>query len=228
MALKEFKRRMLPSAPSSTLTVMLSIPLWCGHFNCKTVRILVLPSGSVSLLMLATDFNLEMVENDCLRKSVLPKWSWKELVPWRFSLWFPWRSPISPWRSSVFSPWRSSEWSWKEADCAVGTFGCRLASRPGTMWLTSALTSSGCATGFSVPSSWLLRPTLCTEMFLLPHLWHFLPHAGHSLGGWDVPHLPHILPLLFGLDLSCAWRSWSHLLWLPLQLLHWTSVSRSP
>ena len=75
MALKEFKGRMLPSAPLSTLTVMLSMPLWCGSFNCKTVRILVLLSESVLLLVLATDFDLEMVENDCLRKSVLPRWS---------------------------------------------------------------------------------------------------------------------------------------------------------
>ena len=105
MALKEFKGRMLPSAPSSTLTVMLSMPFQCGSFSCNTVRILVLPSGSVSLLMLATDFNLEMVENDCLRNSVLFE------VPWRSPLCCPWRSALSPWRSSVFSPWRSSEWS---------------------------------------------------------------------------------------------------------------------
>ena len=71
MALKEFKGRMLPSAPSSTLTVTSSMPLQCGSFSCNTVRILVLPSGSVLLLMLATDFDLEMVENDCLRNSVL-------------------------------------------------------------------------------------------------------------------------------------------------------------
>ena len=75
MALKEFKGRMLPSAPSSTLTVMSSMPLQCGSFSCNMVRILVLPSGSVSLLMLATDFDLEMVENDCLRNSVLFEWS---------------------------------------------------------------------------------------------------------------------------------------------------------
>ena len=100
MALKEFKGRMLPSAPLSTLTVTSLMPLQCGSFNCKTVRILVLPSGSVLLLMLATDFDLEIVENDCLRNSVLLEWSWREV----------------PWRSSVLSPWRSSEWSWKETD----------------------------------------------------------------------------------------------------------------
>ena len=40
------------------------------------------------------------------------------------------------------------------------------------------------------------------KWFLFPHLWHFLPQAGHSLGGWDVPHLPHILPLLLVLALA--------------------------
>ena len=87
MALKEFKGSMLPSAPSSTLTVTSSVPLRCGNFSCRTVRILVLPSGSMSLLMLATDFNLEIVENNCFRNSVpfevsqgpAPSlWSWKE------------------------------------------------------------------------------------------------------------------------------------------------------
>ena len=32
------------------------------------------------------------------------------------------------------------------------------------------------------------------KWFLFPHLWHFLPHAGHSLSGWDMLHLPHVLP----------------------------------
>ena len=41
------------------------------------------------------------------------------------------------------------------------------------------------------------------KWFLFPHLWHFLPHAGHSLCGWDVPHLLHVLP------------------WLPLDLWPW-------
>ena len=111
MALKEFKGRMLPSAPLSTLTVTSSVPLWCGSFSCNTVRILVLPSGSVSLLMLATDFDLEIVENDCLRNSVLFE--------------APWRSPVwpfcCPWGSAL-SLWRLPEWSWKEADsmlCAL-------------------------------------------------------------------------------------------------------------
>ena len=102
---------------------------WLWHHLCHygvgvlsaRLRILVLPSGSVLLLMLATDFNLEMVENDCLINTVLPKWSWKELVPWSFSLCFPWRSALSPWRFSLKFPWRSPlspwrSWSWKEAD----------------------------------------------------------------------------------------------------------------
>ena len=31
------------------------------------------------------------------------------------------------------------------------------------------------------------------KWFLFPHLWHFLPQAGHSLGGWDMLHLLHVL-----------------------------------
>ena len=77
MALKEFNGSMLPSAPSSTLTVTSSVPLWCGSFSCNMVRILVLPSGSVSLLILATDFDLEIVENDCFKNSVLPGAPWR-------------------------------------------------------------------------------------------------------------------------------------------------------
>ena len=98
---------MLPSAPSSTFTVTSSIPLWCGNLICNTVRILVLPSGSVSLLMLLTDFDLQIVENDCFKNSV-PEAPWRSLV-------------CCPWRSAL-SPWRLPEWSWKEADsilCAL-------------------------------------------------------------------------------------------------------------
>ena len=105
MALKEFKGRMLPSAPSSTLTVTSSAPLWCDSFSCNMVSILVLPSGSVSLLILATDFDLEIVENDCFKNSVLPG------APWRSPVW-----PLCcPWRSAL-SLWGLPEWSWKEAD----------------------------------------------------------------------------------------------------------------
>ena len=99
---------MLPSAPSSTFTVMSSALLWCGNLICNMVRILVLPSGSVSLLILATDFDLLIVENDCFKNSVLP--------------WAPWRSLVCcPWRSAL-SLWGLPEWSWKEVDsmlCAL-------------------------------------------------------------------------------------------------------------
>ena len=208
MALKEFKGRMLPSAPSSTLTVTSSMLLRCGSFICRTVRILVLPSGSVSLLMLATDFDLEMVENDFLRKSVLSWWSWKELAPWRFSV-VSMRVCTFSMEVHIFSMevvWMVLKGGWLYA---VGTFGHQLASRPGTMWLTFALTSSGCATGLSVPWPCLLGPTTCTEMIFIATFVTFLPHVGHSLGGWDITHLPHVLPGYpwpFGLDLSCAWR----------------------
>ena len=157
MALKEFKGRMLPSAPSSTLTVTSSVPLRCGSFSCNTVRILVLPSGSVLLLMLATDFNLEIVENDCLRNSVLFE------APWRSPVWplcYPWRSALSL--------WRLPEWSWKGGWLnAMCTFGHLVASRPGLLMFAFALTSSGCAAGSSIPSSWLLGPALSTKMVLI-------------------------------------------------------------
>ena len=58
MALKESKGRMLASAPLSTLTLMLSMPFQCDSLMFRIVSILILPSGSVSLLMLATDLHL--------------------------------------------------------------------------------------------------------------------------------------------------------------------------
>ena len=173
MALKEFKGRMLPSAPSSTLTVMSSMLLRCGSFICRSVRILVLPSGSVSLLMLATDFDLEMVENDFLRKSVLSWWSWKELAPWKFSLWSPWGSAFLH-RGLHFLHGDHLNGLERRLTLCCGHFGHQLASRPGMMWLTFALMSSGCAMGLSVPSFWLLRPTTCTEMIFIATLVTFL------------------------------------------------------
>ena len=223
---KEFKGRMLPSAPSSALTVTSSMPLWCGSFSCNTVRILVLPSGSVLLLMLATDFDLEMVENDCLRNSVLFE------VPWRSPLCCPWRSALFPWRLSVFSPWRSSEWSWKGGWLhAVCTFGCRVASRSGLMWLTFALVPSGCAAGLSVPP--LLTAWTYIEYWsdFCCHICDtFCPMLGILWVGemFHTYHISYPYFWLFGLDLSFAWRSWSHLLWLTLQLLRWTCVIGSP
>ena len=136
--------------------------------------------------MLLTDFDLEIVENDCFKNSVLP--------------WAPWRSPVwplcCPWRSAL-SLWRLPEWSWKEADSML----CALL----VTWLLLDL-DCWCLPLFLHPLDvlWdcLSDPPDCLDLhcvlkwFLFPHLWHFLPQAGHSLGGWDVPHLPHILPLL--------------------------------
>ena len=95
--------------------------------------------------------------------------------------------------------WMVLKGGWLYAMC---TFGHLVASRPGLLTFAFALASSGCAAGSSVPSSQLLGPALMLKWFLFPHLWHLLPHAGHSLGGWDVPHLPHILPLLLVLALA--------------------------
>ena len=186
---------MLPSAPSSTLTLRSSMPLWCGSFICRIMRILVLPSGSVLLLMLATDFDLEMIENDFLTKSVLSWWSWKELVPWRFSCWSPW--------GSALSPWRSSEWSWKEVDSmlwALLVTDLLLDLEWGGLPLP--LHPLDVLRDFLFPAPDYLDLHVL-KWFLFPHLCHFLPHTGHSLGRWDIPHLLHVLP------------------WLPLALWPW-------
>ena len=81
--------------------------------------------------------------------------------------------------------WMVLKGGWLHAVC---TFGHQVASRPGPMWLTFALASSGCAAGFSVPPPDCLDLHWVLKWFFWPHLWHFLPHTGHSLGGWDVLH----------------------------------------
>ena len=58
MVLKESRGRMLASALLSTLSLTLSMLFWCGSLMFRIVRILVLPSRSVSLLMLTTDMDL--------------------------------------------------------------------------------------------------------------------------------------------------------------------------
>ena len=45
----------------------------------------------------------------------------------------------------------------------------------------------------SLESSMSLIPQHTVKLFLFLHLQHFLPHAGHSLGRCDCPHLPHVL-----------------------------------
>ena len=172
------------------------MPLWCGNFICRIVRILVLPSGSVSLLMLSMDFDLEVVENDFLTKSVLSWWSQKELVPWRLSCWSPW--------GSALSPWRSSKWSWKGTDSMLwALLVTDLLLDLEWRGLPLPLCPLDVLQDFLFPAPDCLDLQHVLKWFLFPHLWHFLPHAGHSLGGWDVPHLLHVLP------------------WLPLVLWPW-------
>ena len=229
MALKEFKGRMLPSAPSSTLTMTLSMPLQCGSFSCNMVRILVLPSGSVSLLMLATDFELEMVENDCLRNSVL--WSWKE-APWRSPLCCPWRSALSPWRSSVFSSWRLSDWSWKEADSMLYALlvtgllldldwhGLPLPLCPLDMLQDFLFPPPDC-----LDLHWVLKWFfIATLMTLFAPCWAFSRWVRRSTLTAYLTLTSGLLALTFPL----LWRSWFHLLWLMLQLLCWTCIIGSP
>ena len=189
MALKEFKGRMLPSAPSSTLTVTSSALLWCGSFSCNTVRILVLPSGSVLLLMLATDFDLEIVGKwfalriqYCLglHGGLLSGLSvvcgglhylyggYLNGLERRLTLWY-----VHFWSPGCFLTW------------TVDVCLC-----PYVLWMCCGTICALLPTVLDL--HWVLK------WFLFPHLWHFLPHTGHSLGGWDVPHLPHILPLTSG------------------------------
>ena len=86
---------------------------------------------------------------------------------------------------------------------AVGTFGHWFASRPEWGGLPLPLHPLDVLQDslFLAPDCLDLQCVL--KWFLLPHLWHFLPHAGHSLSGWVIPHLPHVLP------------------WLPLALWPW-------
>ena len=52
---------MFASVPSSTLTCKLLMTLQCGNLIFSCVRILVLPSGSVTLLIVVTDLDLYIV-----------------------------------------------------------------------------------------------------------------------------------------------------------------------
>ena len=130
--------------------------------------------------------------------------------------------------------WRSG-WSWKEADSMLYA-----------LLVTWLLLNLDCwhlplpLCPLDVLWDLLSPPPDCLDLhwvlkwFLLPHLWHFLPHAGHSWGGWDVPHLPHILPLL--LVLALAWDPWPFLVKVlillivvdvatpPLDLCQWKSL----
>ena len=161
---------MLPSAPLSTFTVTSSTLLRCGNFICNTVRILVLPSGSVSLLILATDFDLQIVENDCFKNSVLS--------------WSPWRSPVcSPWRSAL-SLWGLPEWSWKEADSMLCVLLVTWLLLDLDCWrLFLFLCPLECAVGLSVPSSRLFGPTLGAKMILISTLMALFA-IGWALSRW--------------------------------------------
>ena len=72
------------------------------------------------------------------------------------------------------------------------------------------------------------------KWFLFPHLWHFLPHTGHSLNGWEMyciycmSYLGSTLKnWLCGHCLSCVWTNWFHLQSLLWQFHHWICVSWS-
>ena len=179
MALKEFKGRMLPSAPSSTLTVMLSMPLQCGSFNCKTEDL----GFALWICVIAYAGHRLWPGNG--RKRLFKEFNTSQMVLKGivsmevFSL-----ISMEVCTFSMEVIWMVLKGGWLHA---VGTFGCRLASRPGMTWLTFALVSSGCTAGLFVPGSRLLRPTLCTEVVFIATLvtffapcWAFSRQVGHS------------------------------------------------
>ena len=158
MALKEFNGSMLPSAPLSTLTVMSSALLQCGNFSCNTVRIFVLPSGSVSLLILATDFDLEIVENNCF-KEFSTAWGSMDVSCLASLL------SMEVCTISMGVTWMVLKGGWLYAIC---TFGHLVTSWPGLLPFAFALTwPLDVLRDLSVPSSWLLGPALSTKMILI-------------------------------------------------------------
>ena len=185
----------MPSAPSSTLTLRSSMPLQCGSFICRIVRILVLPSRSVLLLMLARFWPGNG------RKWFLYKISTFLMVlkgVGSMEVFLLISMRVCTFSMEVIQMVLKGGWLY-----AVGTLGHWLAFRPGMRRLTLALTSSGCATGLSVPGSWLFRPTTCTEMIFIATLVTFLAPCWAFSWWVRLLHLPHVLP------------------WLPLALWPW-------
>ena len=113
---------------------------------------------------------------------------------------------------------------------AVGTFGHRLALDLEWCGLPLPLRPLDVLRDFLFPAPDCLDLHHVLKWFLLPHLWHFLPLTGYSLGRWDVPHLPHILPLaLWPWPFLCLKVLISLIVVAiatpPLNLCHWKSLT---
>ena len=160
---------MFASAPSSTFTSMTSATFRYGNLTRSLVRIFVLPSGSVSFDIAATDLDLEIL--------------WKVLNISMSSI--SYRSILILWAFLVCEPLLDLD---LDLEC-LPWLGLRrlsgLLPHPSVLPLHQS-------------ESWLLlRDDLQHELkwFLKPHLWHFLPNAGQSLNWCVVLHLLHILLL---------------------------------
>ena len=140
----------------------------CSNFIPSLVTILVLPSGSVSLLLLATVLDLN-IEWNVLTMSMLPIVIAVDAV-----------SAMCHW----FSAW---SWPWSGHGASASTGLVTSLWTPAVSW---------CSTSASVwVLSVILHDDLQHKLkwFLEPHLWHFLPKAGQSLNWCIVLHLLHIL-----------------------------------
>ena len=158
----------LPQHHCLTLTCKLSTTHLCGNFIPSLVMILVLPSGSVSLLLLATVLDLD-IEWNILTMS-MSSMSYQSML-WVLCVT---DSPL-------------------DRDHDLDLEHLPLLGR----WHLSGLLPQVCVLSLWHPLSWLtfdLQHEL--KWFLLPHLWHFLPNAGHSLYACVKLHLLHILLVL--------------------------------
>ena len=140
----------------------------CGNFISSLVTILVLPSESASLLLLATVLDL------CIEWNV-------------FTM------------SMSSMSYQSMLWVLHVTDSPLDRdHDLDLEHLPLLgWWCLSGLLPWVCVLSLWHPLS-LLIFNLQHELkwFLLPHLWHFLPNAGHSLYACVELHLLHVLSML--------------------------------
>ena len=158
---------MFALAPSSTLTSITSATFRYGNLTRSLVRIFVLPSGSVSFDIAATDLDLEIL--------------WKVLNTSMSSI--SYQSISMLWAFLVCEPLLEHD---LDLEC-LPLLG---------LWhLSVLLLHAGVLPLRQSESCPLLRDDLQHELkwFLKPHLWHFLPKAGQSLNWCVVLHLLHIL-----------------------------------
>ena len=151
----------------STFTSIVSAIFRYGNLTQSFVRIFVLPSGSVSFDIAATDLDLEIL--------------WKVLNTSMSSILY--QSISMLWAFLVCEPLLEHD---LDLEC-LPLLG---------LWCLSVLLPrAGVLLLHQSESCPLLREDLQHELkwFLKPYLWHFLPNAEQSLNWWVVLHLLHIL-----------------------------------